>query len=115
MKGSSHILSGVPATFLGHWLFIWGAVAPDLAWFIAIALNGFKKPEFLTDWQMVIYRIGHSLFTWAALALLAAHWGNPLGWGFVAGGALHLLMDWPSHSGNRPLYPFTWAFDGWGL
>ena len=115
MKITSHLASALPAAGLlgvmtGDWvsagLFVLGAaVLPDTAH----ALAQLRRAPWGTipPPLMPIYRAGHSLLVWGPLALVL-----PLP--VIAGVALHLLMDWPTHQGNRPLWPLPFTFDGKG-
>lgn len=119
MKGSVHLASGaalaVTAAVLtpsAPWiglLAVAGAMLPDFAHAAAAAM-GKPFPNLLPSF-MPYYRAGHSLLLWVPLTLLT--WGlHPaLPWLF-AGVAAHLLLDWPTHQGNRPLWPLPFKFDG---
>ena len=114
MKFQTHLSSALPALILPHGLLVVpGAISPDLAWYLATSFNGFKKPEALSDRWMLLYRFLHSWLPWAALA--AWTWNlSPLVPGYFAGVAMHLILDFPVHSPNLPLWPLPFSFDGCG-
>lgn len=119
MKGTTHIFTAIPlvcAAFIcagpvAAGLALVGCVAPDFAHAITFVTGG--KPPALTSTTLPIYRAGHSLVIWFGLLLSLQMFVPHIMW-IGLGVLTHLLLDWPTHTGNRPLWPIELKFDGKG-
>jgi len=113
-----HAASALPLLAIDQPWAALGAVAPDVTW-IANEIR-FRRSDCSTwniwiptvpNRHIVPYKIAHSLFTVALVALFGFVW--PEIWAFCVGWVLHLALDWPTHGGRmrqQPLYPFAWRF-----
>lgn len=97
-----------------------GALVPDLSWVrnelrirAALPTSPHETIAALTDAQVRVYRIAHSILLWCVAALVFVLVGE--GWAvrFVFGVVLHIVLDLPTHDGRMrqlPLYPFRWRW-----
>lgn len=112
MTGRGHYLTGIGAGLIAAALCLQGV--PGAAF--ALALPGATAPDWLElpyaqGKRLIVHRtITHWLPLWLiALAWAWFHrdtWAGSMTMGFVVGGLMHLLMDWPNPKGIPVLTPW---------
>lgn len=102
-------------------LAVFFGIAPDLfSWtiylFYSLFKNGLKfgKPAIASvpDWVFTLYGITHSLFVFAAVALICLIMFKHVPiylWAWL----LHILIDIPTHARDFLPTPFLWPFSSW--
>jgi len=124
----THILLGILLGAIAggdYWWWILFSIAPDIPQIFLYLLLGYRnKRKFLfpkaIDWDefsnskwSALFFLPHTVYAWALASLIFGPIAS------IAYG-VHLLVDWPSHTGEwelRPFYPASQSlpglFDGW--
>lgn len=109
-----HAASAAPFLALGMPWAALGAVAPDATWVyneIDYRRSGVKRwqdwCDRIPEYMVVPYRVAHSALIVVPVCAYAGAWE------FLAGWAVHVIMDLPTHRGRmqqQPFYPIKWRW-----
>ena len=112
-----HVATSVGLVFVSPYAAV-GALLPDVGWVRnesrvrkALPTPPLETIAQLTDAQVRVYRVFHSLLLWAGVAV-SALWVPAVGY-LALGVLVHVVLDLPTHDGRmqqRPIYPFKWRW-----